>query len=110
MVISKETDKTIEELQMLEQHLQGFLGQKQMVQIELQEVSNALNEVKKTKDDVYKILSGVMIKADKEELVKELEERKKIGDLRVSTIEKQERLIEDKAHKLRDEISKIIKK
>ena len=105
MVISKETSKTIEELQIFEQHIQGFLAQKQTVQIELQEVDNALSEINKTKDDVYKILSGVMIKADKESLLKELEEKKKIFELRINSVEKQEKILEEKTVKLRDKIS-----
>src|SRR3989338_1022397 len=102
MDISKETSNTIEELQMLEQHLQGFLAQKQTVQIELQEVENALSEINKTKDDVYKILSGVMLKADRESLLRELEEKKKILDLRINSIEKQEKILEEKTQNLRD--------
>lgn len=108
MAISKETSKTIEELQMLEQHLQGFLAQKQTVQIELQEVENALSEINKTKDDVYKILSGVMLKADRESLLRELEEKKKILDLRINSIEKQEKILEEKTQNLRDKISSVL--
>ena len=110
MDISKEAEKTIEELQILEQHLHGFLAQKQTVQVELQEVDNAINEIEKTKDDVFKILSGIMLKADKNTLKKELEERKKILVLRISSIEKQEKILEEKTSKLRDKIQGAMEK
>lgn len=107
---SKETDETIEEFQILEQQLRGLLAQKQMVQVELQEVLNALEELDKTKDEVYKILSGVMIKAEKNVLKKELEEKKKLAELRISSIEKQERTLGEKTGKLKDKIIAVIGK
>jgi len=55
-----ETDKNIEELQHLDRHLQGFLMQKQTVQMELNEINNAIEEVKNTEDEVYKVISGVL--------------------------------------------------
>ena len=107
---SKEIQEKIQELQILEHNLQSILAQKQSIQIELNEVENALNELKKTKDETYKVLSGIMIKADKNTLIKELEEKKKLSDLRISSIEKQEKLIEDKAMHLKEEVSSLVKK
>jgi prefoldin beta subunit len=105
MDISKETSQKIQELQIIEQHLQSFLAQKQTLQIELNEATNALQELGKTSDEVYKILSGVMIKADKESTIKELEEKKKLLDLRVDSIEKQEKTLESKALEIRNEVT-----
>ncbi|MEK6928635.1 MAG: prefoldin subunit beta [Nanoarchaeota archaeon] len=110
MDIDEETGRKIQELQILEQHLQGFLMDKQSFQIELNELLNALEEIKKTEDDVYKIIGGIMIKADKKELSKELDEKKKIFELRISSIEKQEKLIENKASYLRTELNDFFHK
>jgi len=108
MKIPKETGNTIEELQNLEQHLQGFLAQKQVVQVELQEITNALEELKKTHDEVYKILSGIMLKANKELLAKELEEKKRLFELRIEAIEKQEKFLEEEAEKLKEKIRGLV--
>lgn len=110
MDISKEAEKTIEELHMLEQHLQRFLAQKQMIQVELEEINNALSEIEKTKDDVYKILSGVMLKTDRNSLKRELDEKKKLFELRINSIEKQEKILEEKVNKLRDKITSALSK
>ena len=110
MEISQETSKNIEELQILEHQLQGFLVQKQNIQVELNEVNNAFEETKKTEDDVYKILSNVMMKANKEDLIKELEERKRLLELRINSFEKQEEAIESKVSKLREKIEKDMRK
>jgi len=110
MNIDKETSEKIEELQILEQNLQNFFMQKQSIQIELNEVLNALSEVKKTADDIYKVIGGVMIKSNKDQLIKELEEKKKILDLRIGSIEKQEKIIESKAAGLKSEITDVVNK
>ena len=65
MNIEPETNKKIQELQILEQNLQNLIMQKQSVQIELNESLNALEELKISDDEVYKVLGGIMIKADK---------------------------------------------
>ena len=110
MKINKETQEKIQELQLLEQNLQNLLMQKQAFQIELNEVENALSEVKKTKDEVYKITGQVMLKANKEETEKELKEKQDILSLRVKSIEKQENSFREKLEKLRDEVTKEIQK
>ena len=103
-----ETSKKIEELQLLESHLQGFLAQKQAMQIELNEIENALEELKNSGDEIYKMTSGFLIKSDQASVKKELEEREKLLNVRVGAMEKQEKLIEKEVAKLRDEINKIV--
>ncbi len=110
MDISKEASKAIEESRILEHHLTEFLVQKQNIQVELQEVLGALDELKKNNDDVYKILSGVMIKSDKEKLSKELEEKKKLLQMRISAIEKQEDMLEKKISETRIKIKEVMEK
>lgn len=110
MDISSDISKKIQELQILEQHLQNFLMEKQAVQGEHQEISNALQELQKTNDEVYKVLSGVMIKSDKKILSKDLEERKKLLDLRIQAVEKQEKLVDNRAQALREEINNSMQK
>ena len=106
--MDKETEKSIQELQMLEQSLQNLLMQKQAFQMELNETENASSELDKAKDEVYKIAGQIMIRSSKEALVKELDEKKHLLSLRLNAIEKQEAPLTEKATKLRDEIvSKI---
>jgi prefoldin beta subunit len=109
MELSKETSEKIGELQVLERNEQALLAQKQSVQIELNEVSNALQEVKTTKDEVYKTIAGVMLKVGKDAMLKELEEKKKILEMKLSSVEKQEKLIEERSEKLKNEINSSLK-
>ncbi|MBS3088152.1 prefoldin subunit [Candidatus Pacearchaeota archaeon] len=108
--MDSETNKQIEEMQVLEHHLQTLLNQKQVVQIELNEIENALSELKNSDDEVYKFLSGIMIRSDKKTLNKELGERKKIAEMKIYSIEKQEKLIEGKSAELKKEINESVSK
>ena len=93
---------------MLEQNLQSLLAQKQTIQMEQSEIENALEELSQKPEEVYKVLSGIMIKSSAEKILEELKEKKKLFDLRITSIEKQENLIESKANTLREEISKVL--
>jgi prefoldin beta subunit len=54
----------IEDLQILDQNLQSLLMQKQSINLELSESSNALNEIHKTKDAVYKMVGSIIVSVD----------------------------------------------
>ncbi|MEK7121731.1 MAG: prefoldin subunit beta [Patescibacteria group bacterium] len=109
MNIDKETEKRIGELQILEQQLQKFLMEKQTMQVELNEIENALGELDKTNDEAYKILGGIMIKSNKEELIKEMKEKKKILEIRINSIEKQEVLLSNKSEEMKKELRETLK-
>jgi prefoldin beta subunit len=110
MDIDEATGSKIQELQILEQNLQNLLMQKQTVQIELNEIVSALNDLKKTEDEVYKVIGGVMIRSNKADLLKELSEKQKILELRISSVEKQEKILEEKTGKLRKELTETLTK
>lgn len=109
MNIPKETENKIMELQMLEQSMHNFAHQKQKFQIGLSEVENALGELGKSKEQYsYKVIGDIMIKTKKEDLEKDLNDRKNILELRLKNIEKQEDKIKEKAEDLQREVMKII--
>ena len=107
--LDTETERKIQELQILEQSLQNLLMQKQAFQLELNETDNALKEIKKTKEDVFKVIGQVMIKADKAEIEKELAQRAEIIRIRLTSIERQEQELSKKAEKLKKEVLEKIK-
>ncbi len=110
MELSPEITQKIQELQLLEQNLQGLLMQRQTHQVELNEILNALDELSKSGEEVYRILGGIMVKSDKKTLSADLKEKEKVLNLRIQSIEKQEKSIEDKSHSLQEEIQKFIGK
>ncbi len=109
MEVSKETEQKIGQLQMFEQSLQNFLGQKQQFQVQLVEVDSALNELEST-EKAYKIVGNIMVESDKTELKADLQSKKEMLELRIKTMEKQESQVREKASQLQSEILKKIKK
>ena len=109
MEVSKETEQKISQLQMFEQSLQNFLGQKQQFQIQLVEVESALNELNNT-EKAYKIVGNIMVESDKNELKAELQSKKEMLELRIKTMERQETQVREKASKLQSDILRKIKK
>lgn len=109
MKLDKETQDKLQNLQLVEQNLQGFLLQKQAFQLELNETESVLEEVKKSDDEVYKILGQVMLKADKGKIMKEMQERKETMALRLKAIEKQEKILREKIEKIRKELEEKLK-
>ncbi len=107
--IDREKAEKIQQLQLLEQNLQNLMLQKQAFQLESGEINGAIDEVKASKDDVYKIIGSVMVKSKKEILSKELLHKKEILDLRVKSIEKQGTILKDQLMKVREEAIRDLK-
>ena len=91
------TKQKIQDLQILEQNLQSLLMQKQNMSIELNETTNALEEVKKSSDSIYRLVGSIIVSVNKEKTLEDLEEKKKLLELRNASIEKQESSIESRA-------------
>tara|TARA_Y100000034_G_C6674109_1_gene296096 strand:+ start:17 stop:346 length:330 start_codon:yes stop_codon:yes gene_type:complete len=109
MELDKETQEKIQELQASEQTLQQMLMQKQAFQMELSETENALTEIVKAKDDVFKIIGQIMIKSPKKEVEDGLKKKQELLSLRMKSIETQEETFLEQTNKLREEVMKKIK-
>ncbi|MBW3015222.1 prefoldin subunit beta [Candidatus Woesearchaeota archaeon] len=106
--IEKETENKINQLQMLEQSLNNFLLQKQQFQAQLIEIDSALTELKST-EKAYKIVGNIMVASKKEDLEKDLKQKKEMVELRIKTLEKQEQKLRDKASSLQEEVMQKLK-
>jgi len=98
----EESEEKIAQLQLLEQNMQNFLMQKQQFQMQLTEVSSALDNLKNAKKS-YKIVANIMIDADKEVLEKELNQKKEMLEIRIKNLEKQEESIREKSQRIQKE-------
>ena len=109
MNVSKEAEQKISEVQLVEQNIQNLLIQKQNFQVQFTEIDNALTELDKSDDEVYKIVSGLMIKTNKNKLKDELSLKREVIELRIKNIEKQESKLKEKISGLQKEIMEGIK-
>ena len=103
--VSKETEKKISQLQMLEQGMQSLLMQKQQFQLQQVEIESALKELENV-DEAYKIIGNIMVLSKKSDLETDLTSKKEIIELRIKNMEKQENHLREKASKLQSEVLK----
>jgi prefoldin beta subunit len=100
----EQNNNQVQEMQIIEQNLQNILLQKQSFQMELSETERALKEIKSSDEDAYKIIGQLMIKTKKDSIVEDLSNKKKIIDLRLQNLEKQEEAYNKKMEELQKEI------
>jgi prefoldin beta subunit len=109
MAAKEEAEQKLKQLQMLEQNLQQILMQKQAFQGQLVEVDSALSEIDKA-NTTYKIIGNIMIESKKDDLKKDLQDRKESAELRITSLDKQEEKIREQAQKLQQEVLEKLKK
>lgn len=103
-----ETNKQQEllvQFQTLQEQLQNIMIQKENGKLQILEMDNALEELKKTKDKVYKASGMILIKKDPKTITKELKDKKDDLEVRVKNLEKQDKLIRDKLLELQQKIT-----
>jgi len=101
----KESQEKVNKIQLLEQNVQAVSAQKQQIQTQIFELDSALKELEGS-TDTFKIIENIMIKTPKEKLKKDLEEKKEVLNLRMQTLEKQEKQLKDTIKELQQEILK----
>ncbi len=103
--MNKDTQEKIGQLQRIEQSMQSIMMQKQQFQAQLMEIDSAISELEGS-DESYKIVGNIMVKASKEDLNKDLKQKKELVELRIKTLEKQEKDTKDKATGIQSEVMK----
>ena len=103
------SDADITQLQLLQQNLQNILVQKQQFQKQLAELNSALKEIE-TSETTYKILGNIMVATKKDDLEKDLKEKKELLDLRIKNFDKQEKNLKEKTEELQKKVMAEMKK
>ena len=103
--VTKESEKKINQLQLLEQSMQNLLMQKQQFQLQQVEIESALKELEKV-SEAYKIIGNIMVLSKKDDLKEDLNSKKEVIEIRIKNMEKQENQLREKASKLQNEVLK----
>lgn len=98
------SSEVLAQLQLVQQNLQQLVLQKQQVQRSLVETDSALSQLRTT-PKAYRIIGALMVEAAKNELEKELTEKKEIFTLRLKTLDKQEETLRKKTEELQQQVS-----
>ncbi|HJJ42080.1 MAG TPA: prefoldin subunit beta [Methanocorpusculum sp.] len=96
--------------QQIQQQLQQVSSQKMQYDLTLRETKRAIDELESIKDDaaVYSTVGTIMIQKDKESVKAELKERVDSLQLRISSLEKQEKTMSAKASALQKQIQDAV--
>lgn len=94
-----------------QQNLQAVLAQKQQVELELGETEKALEELGKASDSesIYKFAGNLLVKVKKEDMQKELNEKKELANTRKMVLSKQESRFKESLKDLQTKIDDAVK-
>lgn len=107
--LDQETQRKIQELQMMEQSFQQLLMQKNAFSMELNETEYILKEVEKTNGEVSRIIGNqVVIKSTKEAVLEDMTKKKGLLETRMKQLDEQEKKFSSQLESLREEIMKKI--
>ncbi len=107
--LDEETQAQIQELQILERNFQQLLMQKNAFSMELNETEYVIEQVTKTSGEVSRIVGGqVVIKSTKDDVLKEMKNKKDLLNQRMTSIDKQEKDFSKRIEDIREEVMKKI--
>ncbi len=94
-----------------QQNLQAVLAQKQQVELELGETEKALEELGKASDSesIYKFAGNLLVRVKKEDVLKELNEKKELANTRKMVLAKQESRFRESLKDLQTKIDDAVK-
>ena len=103
--MEKGTEQLLSQAQLYQQQIQTLITQKTALNMELNEIKKALEEIEKTKEkSVLKVSGPILIKVDTDDMKKDLDEKENMINLRLKTIEKQEVKVKEKIEELRSKL------
>lgn len=112
MKISPKIQNQLSQFEQVRQQLQLLTTQRIQVESQIRELDSAITELgkdSKKKKDVYKRVGSLLVKVDDVPgLKKDLSEQKETYDIRLQTLERQEKQLKERYSELQQEISKAV--
>ncbi|MHB8052611.1 MAG: prefoldin subunit beta [Methanoregula sp.] len=108
--ISPKVQNQLNMLQQLQQQLQTILQQKAQYELAVREAKRAQEEIKDSADDavMYMSVGTVMMQKKKEIVDTKLTEKVETLELRIKSLEKQEKMLQGKFEQLQSQIKAAI--
>ena len=109
--ISPKLQNQIAQFQQVQQQLQQIMSQKYRMEAKMREMKMTTEELKKAAADapVYKNVGSLMVMVkDKEALLHEIEDDKETTEVRVKSLDRQEKMLKDKYQVMQEQISRAL--
>jgi prefoldin beta subunit len=99
------------QFQQLQQQAEAIATQRLQMELQLKEVSRALEEVQKLGEDaeVYRSVGNLLIKSAKGDVETELKDRKETLELRINTLKRQEEKVTSRLKELQAKLQEAIR-
>jgi len=109
--LSPQLRHQIEQFQQAQQQAQALATQRAQLQSLITEIERALEELAKAAEGtpVYKTVGRLLIKKNKEEMLKELQEEKETLELRVKVLSRQEERVVERLQEMREKLQQMLK-
>ncbi len=107
--IPPELEQAVIKYQQVESQLASIIAQKSVITSEINEIDRTLNILKSVNEDtpVYKNTGFVLIKVPRDEVIKELEERKEELEIRLNSFSKMEETLKKQLEELKKKLEKF---
>jgi len=104
--IPQKVQQQINQLQQMQQQMQTILQQKSQYEMSVREAKRAEEELKETAEDaeVFMTIGSVMVQQTKEHVQKTIAEKIDTLELRIKSLEKQEKAITAKFEQLQQQV------
>jgi len=96
---------------MQQQQLQGIMTQREATGMQILEIKKALEELEKTdQKEVYKVAGPILVKTEKTEVKKDLKEKEDVLNVRLKSLEKEEKRVKIKIDDIKEQLTAAMKK
>jgi len=98
------------QLQQLQQQLQMVVTQKAHLENSLKETESAIQEIEKISDDtpIFKAVGTILVKTSKNEVLKELKEKRDTFEVRIKALERQEERLRERIQEMQKKIQSLL--
>ena len=107
--LDKMSSTNMQQLQLTQQNLENIMMQKQQIRSQLVELESALTELNTT-DKAYKIIGKIMIASSKDDLIKDLEEKKEVAEVRLKNFNSQEEKLKKNLEEFQQKVMEEMQK
>jgi len=99
------------QFQQLQQQAEAIATQRLQMELQLKEITRALEEVQKLGEDaeVYKSVGNLLIKSEKSSIEAELKDRKETLELRINTLKRQEEKVTSRLKELQSKLQESLR-
>ena len=108
--IPPKVQNQINMLQQLQQQLQTVVSQKNQYELAAQEARRALEEINDAPTDaaIYMTIGTIVVEKPREQIIEKLNEKTENFEIRIKSIERQEKTLQEKFEKLQAQVRQAL--